>query len=55
MFNKLGTGWGNSVLALTTIIFLPAPFLFYRYGAALRARSPNAIKQAAKDAQQAEK
>lgn len=25
MFNKLGDGWGNSVLALVAMVFLPAP------------------------------
>lgn len=49
MFSKLGIGWGNSVLALTLIVFLPAPWFFYRYGPYLRSKSPNAIKQAAKN------
>ncbi|KAI3624961.1 hypothetical protein CBS14141_002382 [Malassezia furfur] len=40
MYETLGQGWGNSVLALcTALIGLPAPFILYRYGAALRARS----------------
>lgn len=50
MFSKLGVGWGNSVLALVAIIFLPAPYLFYIYGPWLRARSKFAKGQVAKDA-----
>jgi len=45
MFSKLGIGWGNSLLALVAIMFLPAPYLFWRYGAWLREKSPNARKQ----------
>ncbi|OTB19064.1 hypothetical protein K445DRAFT_305372 [Daldinia sp. EC12] len=38
MYQKLGYGWGNSVLALTFIIIgWPAPFLLWTYGAKLRA------------------
>jgi hypothetical protein len=34
------TGWGNSILALICLVIgCPAPFVFYRYGARLRARS----------------
>lgn len=40
MYARLGAGWGNSVLALICLVIgCPAPFLFYRYGARLRARS----------------
>lgn len=48
MFGKLGIGWGNSVLALVAIAFLPAPYLFYIYGPWLRARSNFAKGQTAK-------
>ncbi|KAK6949555.1 hypothetical protein Daesc_009638 [Daldinia eschscholtzii] len=38
MYQNLGYGWGNSVLALTFIIIgWPAPFLLWTYGAKLRA------------------
>ncbi|KAJ7323833.1 MFS general substrate transporter [Mycena albidolilacea] len=38
---QLGDGaWGNSILALICLVIgCPAPFVFYRYGARLRARS----------------
>ncbi|KAJ7452836.1 MFS general substrate transporter [Mycena latifolia] len=40
MYAKLGDGWGNSILALICLVVgCPAPFVFYRYGAQLRARS----------------
>ncbi|KAH8690673.1 major facilitator superfamily domain-containing protein [Talaromyces proteolyticus] len=40
MYNMLGYGWGNSLLAFVALaIGLPAPFLLWRYGDALRARS----------------
>lgn len=48
MFDKLGIGWGNSILALVAIAFLPAPYLFYMYGPWLRARSKFAKGQTAK-------
>ncbi|XTI85734.1 hypothetical protein V2W45_1376704 [Cenococcum geophilum] len=41
LFNYLGYGWGSSTLGLAVIVLgIPAPFLFWRYGATLRARSP---------------
>ncbi|KAI1339725.1 major facilitator superfamily transporter [Xylariaceae sp. FL0016] len=37
MYNALGYGWGNSILALTFIVIgWPAPFLLWKYGAKLR-------------------
>ncbi|KAJ7323828.1 MFS general substrate transporter [Mycena albidolilacea] len=40
MYTQLGDGWGNSILALICLVIgCPAPFVFYRYGARLRARS----------------
>jgi hypothetical protein len=38
LFNKLGLGWGNSVLGFVALSFLPVPWLFFRYGEKLRAR-----------------
>lgn len=41
LYRTLGQGWGNSVLALATaVIGLPSPFILYRFGGGLRARSP---------------
>jgi hypothetical protein len=40
MYNKLGYGWGNSLLAFLGIgIGFPAPFVFWFYGQKLRAMS----------------
>lgn len=40
MYNALHYGWGNSVLAFAGIaIGIPSPFLFWFYGAKLRAMS----------------
>jgi hypothetical protein len=36
MYNKLGYGWGNSVLGFIAVGFLPLPFIFYRYGQRIR-------------------
>jgi hypothetical protein len=38
LYNKLGLGWGNSVLGFICLAFTPVPWLFYRYGERLRAR-----------------
>ena len=45
MFQKLGIGWGNSLCALISILFLPAPWFFYYYGPTLRAKSRFAKQQ----------
>ena len=40
MFDALGLGWGNSLLAFIGIgIGIPAPFLLWKYGEGLRKRS----------------
>jgi len=36
MYNALGLGWGNSVLAFIATAMLPMPVLFYRYGETFR-------------------
>lgn len=46
LYSALGYGWGNSVLAFVAIaIGVPAPILFWRYGARLRAMSQFAAGQ----------
>ena len=53
MFDKLGVGWGNSVLALVALVIgIPAPFVFYKFGPKLRAMSPAARAARAKAMQQ---
>ncbi|XP_006463626.1 hypothetical protein AGABI2DRAFT_225490, partial [Agaricus bisporus var. bisporus H97] len=39
MFNALGVNWACTMLGLVGLVFLPTPFLFYKYGARLRAKS----------------
>ena len=36
LYNRLGFGWGNSVLAFMALAFFPVPLFFYRYGERLR-------------------
>lgn len=36
MYEKLGLGWGNSLLAFIAVALLPIPWLFMRYGEYLR-------------------
>lgn len=46
MYNALGYGWGNSLLGFIAIaIGAPAPFLLWKYGEALRAKSKFASGQ----------
>lgn len=40
IYANLGLGWGNSLLAFLLLLFVPVPFLFYRYGEFLRKRFP---------------
>lgn len=38
LYNKLGIHWGSSVPAFLSLIFLPFPFLFMKYGARIRVK-----------------
>jgi len=31
MYDKLGFGWGNTILGIVATIMIPIPVLFYRY------------------------
>ncbi|EAW08799.1 putative MFS multidrug transporter [Aspergillus clavatus NRRL 1] len=43
MYNALHYGWGNSLLAFVSIVLgIPAPIFLWKYGEALRKRSPYA-------------
>ncbi|KAL2861157.1 MFS transporter [Aspergillus lucknowensis] len=39
MYRKLNYGWGNTLLGLLALAFVPGPLLFYRYGERLRTKS----------------
>ncbi|CRL19797.1 Sucrose/H+ symporter, plant [Penicillium camemberti] len=39
MFNALGVGGAGSLIGGVGVLLMPIPFVFYRYGAAIRARS----------------
>lgn len=39
MFGRLGTGWATSLLGFCAVAMAPIPWVFYRWGPALRARS----------------
>jgi hypothetical protein len=36
MYQTLGLGWGNSLLAFIALALTPLPFIFYRYGERIR-------------------
>ena len=41
LYDSLGVGWGNTLLALVTVgLAIPSPVLLWFYGSKLRARSP---------------
>ncbi|KAL4983222.1 major facilitator superfamily domain-containing protein [Aspergillus falconensis] len=39
MYHSLNYGWGNTLLGLLALAFVPGPLLLYRYGERLRAKS----------------
>lgn len=38
MYDALGLGWGNSLLAFVALALVPIPLVFYRFGERLRNR-----------------
>ncbi|KAH8166234.1 hypothetical protein CIB48_g2024 [Xylaria polymorpha] len=40
LYERLGYGWGNSLLAFIAILFLPVSFVLLKYGERLRTRYP---------------
>jgi MFS transporter, DHA1 family, multidrug resistance protein len=42
MYNKLGVNWASSTLAFISIAFIPIPFVLFKYGKAIRRKSPKA-------------
>ena len=47
MYNALGLGWGNSLLASLSVILIPVPMAILVYGEGIRkdARFPHRIRQ----------
>lgn len=43
MFHAMGVNWAGLLLAAVGFVLLPVPFLFYRYGRSIRAKSKYAI------------
>lgn len=44
MYDALGLGWGNSLLAFVSLAMCPIPFFFYYYGEKLRTNPKYQIK-----------
>ncbi|KAI1271604.1 cycloheximide resistance protein [Xylaria sp. FL0933] len=40
LYERLGYGWGNSLLAFIAIVFLPVSFILLKYGEGLRTKYP---------------
>jgi hypothetical protein len=38
MYNALGLGWGNSLLAFVSLALVPIPLLFFNFGERIRGR-----------------
>lgn len=38
MYAKLGIAWGSSVFGFFTVLMIPVPYLFYKYGPSIRQR-----------------
>lgn len=47
MYERLGIHWASSIPAFLALACVPFPFLFYRYGSAIRARCKFAAEAAA--------
>lgn len=39
MYDRLGYGWGNTLLAFLALAFVPGPILFYKFVERLRAKT----------------
>ncbi|XXH05708.1 hypothetical protein Hte_012143 [Hypoxylon texense] len=39
MYDRLGYGWGNTLLGFLALAFIPGPILFYRFGERLRSKT----------------
>lgn len=39
MYEKLGYQWATSLLAFLTVVMMPFPYIFFRYGKKIRGTS----------------
>jgi hypothetical protein len=39
VYETLGIGWATSLLGFLALLMLPIPFVFFKYGAAIRSKS----------------
>jgi hypothetical protein len=39
MYLKLGFQWASSLLAFLTLVMMPFPYIFYKYGKKIRGKS----------------
>lgn len=39
LYRKLGANWAGTLLGLLEVVIIPVPFVFYKYGSAIRAKS----------------
>ena len=39
MYETLGIDWATSLLGFISVVFLPIPWIFFKYGPRIRARS----------------
>ncbi len=44
MYDSSGIHWASSILAFLAVACVPFPFLFYKYGAAIRSRCKYAVQ-----------
>ena len=54
MYSKLTPQWAGTLLGLVQIALIPIPFVFYKWGAKIRARSP-LIRRMREDQERSEK
>lgn len=47
MFNALGVGGAASLIGAIGVLLVPMPFVFYRYGVAIRSKSKFAVNNGA--------
>lgn len=43
MYNRLGTPGASALLGGLAVVFIPVPFVLYKYGKKIRSMSKNAV------------